>query len=129
MTILKLPQKQPNSPFFKDIKEEGYHIFSLKNAKKPDYYPNEFPDYPGVSIKDLKPDDLITIRVFFRVGSGGKDVRVDGGYLDLEVEFVEDDRVLAVIRTELPAEFPLGTGDSIEVFEEEILYKNEETEH
>ena len=38
-------------------------------------------------------------------------------------------RVFAVIRTELPAEFPLGTGDSIEVFEEEILYKTDEQEH
>jgi len=129
MTILKFPQKQPEPLFFKDIKEEGYHIFSLKNAKKPDYYPNEFPDYPGVKLSDLKPDDLITIRVFFRVGSGGKDIRVDGGYLDLEVELVEDESVLAVILTELPNDFPLETGETIEVFEEEILYKTDEQEH
>jgi len=30
---------------------------------------------------------------------------------------------------ELPGEFPLGKGDSIDVFEEEILYKNKVTEH
>ena len=31
--------------------------------------------------------------------------------------------------TELPGEFPLGKGDSIDVFEEVILYKNKVTEH
>ena len=67
--------------------------------------------------------------MFFRVGSGGKDIRVDGGYLDLEVELVEDESVLAVILTELPNDFPLETGETIEVFEEEILYKTDEQEH
>jgi len=128
MTILKFSQKQPDSPFFKDIKEEGYHIFSLKNAKKPDYYPNEFPDKPCVPLKDLKVGDVITVRVFFRVGSG-EDIRADGGYLDLEVEDIFYDRVTAVILTPLPEEFPLKTGSSIEIFEEEILSKVEQTEH
>ena len=127
MTIIQFPQKQPAPPFFSDIINEGYHIFSLMNAKKPDYYPNEFPDYPGVSVKDLQPDDIITIRVFFRVGSD-KDVRADGGYLDLEVEHVEGNSVLAVILTELPDDFSLKTGETIELFEEEILYKTDEQE-
>ncbi len=128
MPIIKFPTSQKKSPFFKDITEEGYHVFSLKNAKKPNFYPNEFPPYPGVKLKDLKPDDLITIRVFFRVGSG-ENIRADGGYLDLEVEMVEDKSVLAVILTELPEDFPLETGETIEVFEEEILYKTDEQEH
>ena len=121
MTIINFPKKQPELPFFEDIVEEGYHVFCLKNAKVPGYYPNEFPDYPGVLLSDLKIGDTVTIRVFLRVG--------DGGYIDLEVEHIDADKVLAVILTELPGEFPLGKGDSIDVFEEEILYRNKVTEY
>jgi len=128
MPIIKSPSNPDQSPFFQDILEEGYHIFSLENAKKPNFYPNEFPDYPGVSINDLKIGDTITVRVFFRVGSG-KNIRADGGYIDMEVEHIFDDGVTAVILTELPKKFALGTGDSIDVFEEEILYRNKVTDH
>ena len=62
--------------------------------------------------------------MFFRVGSD-KNIRADGGYVDLEVEHVEDNSVFAVILTELPDEFPLKTGETKEIFEEEILYKAE----
>ena len=128
MPIIRFPSSPDESPFFKDIIEDGYHIFSLKNAEKPNFYPNEFPDYPGVSIKKLKPGDKITVRVFFRVGTGDN-IRADGGYIDLEVEQVEDNSVMAVVLTELPKEFALGTGDSIDVFEKEILYKIKITDH
>jgi hypothetical protein len=135
VTIIKFQQNQSDSPFFEDIVEEGYHVFSLKNAKVPDYYPSEFPDYPGVSRSELRIGDTITIRVFFRIGDG-EDIRADGGYIDLEVEHIDlevehidDDKILAVILTELPGEFPLGSGESIDVFEEEILYRNKVTEH
>lgn len=128
MTIIKFPQKQPDPPFFKDIKEDGYHIYSLDNAKIPNFYPPELPDYSGVSLSDLNENDTITIRVFFGIGKGKK-MRVDGGHVDLKVEFIDEDKVLAVILTELPEEFPLGTGDSIDVYEEEILYKADEQEH
>ena len=122
-------QTQPDqSPFFKDIIEEGYHIFSIKNSKIPGFYPNEFPDYPGVSIKDLKVGDKITVRVFFRVGTGNQ-IRADGGYIELEVEHLEDASVMAEILTELPEEFPLSTGASIDVFEEEILFRKKVTDH
>lgn len=53
----------------------------------------------------------------------GKNMRVDGGYVDLQVEFVDENKVLAVITTELPKEFALNNGESIEIFQEEILYK------
>jgi hypothetical protein len=128
MTIIKFPSKQPRPPFFKEVMEDGYHIFSLKNAKIQGYYPNKFPDYPGVSLKDLKIDDVITVRVFFALGTSDN-VRVDGGYLDLEIEQIDADSVLAAILTELPPDFPLETGDTIEVYEEEILYKAATTEH
>ena len=39
------------------------------------------------------------------------------------------DKVLSVILTELPNKFPLGKGGSIEIFEEEILYRNKVTDH
>lgn len=121
MSIIKLPQKTSNEPpFFVDIKEDGYHIYSLKNAKKPRFYPSELPDYPGVLLKDLKENDIITIRVFFGIGIG-KNMRVDGGHIDLRVELVQKDRVSAIITTQLPAELTLSTGESIELFEDEIL--------
>lgn len=52
-------------------------------------------------------------------------MRVDGGYVDLEIEVVEKDSALGSIITELPKEFALSTGESIQVFAEEILYKSE----
>ncbi len=123
MPIIQFPQNPKNEPpFFSDIKEDGYHIYSLKNAKKPNYYPPELPDYPGVSLKNIKEDDVITVRVFFGIGKG-QNMRVDGGYIDLQVEFVDKDRLMGAIITELPTEFALSTGESIEVFPEEILYK------
>jgi hypothetical protein len=126
--IIKFPKKQLDSPFYEDIITEGYHVYSLKNAKIPNYYPDDFLDDKGISIKDLKVGDTITVRVFFRVDDG-EDISADGGYMDLEVEDIFYDGVTAVILTELPEEFPLETGDSVEVFEEEILYRNKVTDH
>lgn len=110
------------SPFFDEIMEEGYHIFSLTNAKIPGYYPNQFPDYPGVNLSSLTVGDRITIRAFLRVESG-EHVQVDGGYIDLEVELIESDHIFGVILTELPKHFALETGSSLEIREDEILYK------
>jgi hypothetical protein len=128
MKLLKFPSKPDSDPFFKEIIEEGYHIFNLENAKNPNYYPNDFPDYPGVNLRDLKIGDVVTVRAFFKVGSG-KNVRADGGYLDLEIEHIEDDSVFGVIMTELPKGFALQKGTSLELFKDEILYKAEMTEH
>lgn|GEM_PF-447605 len=128
MTLLKFPSKHNNFPLFNDIFEDGYHIFNLENAKIPDYYPHKFPDYPGVNLKDLNAGDVITIKVFFRVGSG-ENIRADDEYLDLEVEFIADDTVCGVVLTTLPKGLPLETGSSIEVFQDEILYKSETTEN
>ena len=125
MPIINFPKKTSNEPpFFSDIKEDGYHVYNLNNAKKPNYYTAELPDYPGVALKDLKEDDVITVRVFFGIGKG-KNMRVDGGHLDLQIEFVDKDRVIGTIITQLPEKFALSTGESIEVFKEEILYKVE----
>jgi hypothetical protein len=128
MPIIKFPKQPKEPPFFKEVREDGYHIFSLKNANNPNYYPDELPNYQGVKLKDLKEDDRITVRVFFKIGSG-RNMRVDGGYVDLEIELVENDTVMAVILTDLPEEFSLGAGDSIDLYEDEILYKVGEQEH
>ena len=126
MRIINLPQTTDNEPaFFSDIKEDGYHIYSLDNAKKPHFYPPELPDYPGVALKDLKEDDVITIRVFFGIGKA-KNMRVESGYIDLQVEFVDQNSVVGAILTALPDQFALKTGESIEVFEKEILYMVEQ---
>ena len=114
--------------FYSDIAEGGYHIFSLNKAKIPGFYPNQFPDYPGVKLKQLKVGDIITIRAFFPIGTG-ESIQVDGGYIDLEVEHVESDHVFAVIQTQLPKEFELTTGDTIEIREDEILYRNKPQMH
>lgn len=111
-------------PFYAEIRQDGYHIYSLENAQIPNYYPEEPQDYPGVSVNDLEEGDIITVRVFFGVGAG-EEMEVDSGYVDLRVEYVDIDRVSAVIVSELPEEYVLSQGDSIEVFEEELLYRNE----
>ena len=123
MPVINFPNKPSNEPpFFSDIKEEGYHVYSLENAKKPNFYPPELPDYPGVTLTDLKKDDIITTWVFFGIDKG-KNMIIDGGHVDLRVEDIFFDGVTAAIITELPTEFALSNGDSIDVFEEEILYK------
>ena len=55
--------------------------------------------------------------------------KVDGGYIDLEVESIESDHVIGIILTELPKQFPLEKGSSLEIREDEILYKMETTVH
>ncbi len=53
----------------------------------------------------------------------GNNARIVDGYIDLTVESIEDDKVIADILTILPEEnFPLSTGDWLELLEEEILF-------
>ena len=80
------------------------------------------------SLNDLQVDDFIAIRVFFGTGKG-KNMQIDGGYLDLKIEHIDGDTVLAVILTELSEEYPLKAGGSLEIFEDEILYKAVVTVH
>jgi len=121
---VRFPHKRTDEPpFFQEIREEGYHVYSLDNVEK-NFYPSTFPNYPGVPIKELKENDIITIRIFVGIGKGTK-MRVDGGLIDLRVELVEKDKVTAAIITQLPKGFPLRSGDSIEVFSDEILYRND----
>ena len=50
MPFVKIPKKPDMFPFFREILEHGYHVFSMEHAKLPDYYPNSFPDYPEVDL-------------------------------------------------------------------------------
>ena len=120
-TVIPIP-KEKEQEFCTDIVEDGYHIFSLTKVKIAGFYPNEFPDYPGANLNELSVGDRITIRAFFRIGSG-EPAKVDGGLIDLEIEHIDSAHVVGVILTKLPEEFPLSTGDSHEIATDEILYK------
>jgi hypothetical protein len=124
MKKTKLFSKTTEPPFFKDIEKDGYHIYNLNNAKTPGYYPPELPHYPGVNRDDLRVDDVVIIRVFFGIGTG-KHMRIDGGLLCLKIELVEKDEILGAVLTQLPKEFSIQTGSTIELYLEEILYKTE----
>ncbi len=50
-------------------------------------------------------------------------MHIDGGVIDLQIEEVHSESVMANILTALPEKFPLKAGGSIEIFEDEILYK------
>ena len=124
MRKVKSPAGKNEPAFLDDIKEDGYHVYSLKNAKVPNYYPPELPNYPGVSINSLEIDNVITIRIFFGIGKG-INMRIDGGVIDLQIDEIHSESVMATILTVLPKKFPIRTGGSIEIFENEILYKAE----
>jgi len=106
---------------FSDIGEKGYVIFSLKKASLPDYYPG-FSNYPGINIHELNIYDLITIKVFVADGDGNDIPQIIDAHIDLTIESIEGDKIVADILTDLPENFPLSTGDPLELLEEEILF-------
>ena len=112
--------KTPN--IFDDIKEEGYVVFSNKKKDLPNYYTTILNDYPGVSSKNLQTHNLFTIKVYVAHGVSLSLPRIIDDYIDLTVESITDVGVIGKIVTELPEDFPLKTGSSMEVLEEEILY-------
>lgn len=107
---------------FRDIKERGYVVFSNKKKDLPNYYTTIFNNYPGVSIKNLNIHDLFTVKVYVAHGVKYSLLNIIDGYIDLTVESITEDGVVGKIITELPEDFPLKTGSSMEVLEEEILY-------
>ncbi len=107
---------------FSDIREKGYVIFNLKNSDELNYYPGAFNNYPGVSINTLNIYDIISIKVFVAEEEGNDLPRITDGHIDLTIESIEGDKVVADILTDLPEDFPLSTGDSIELLEEEIIF-------
>ena len=84
--------------FEEDLKTDHYHIFSLKKAKQKGFYTSKFPDYDLLSIDELSEGDRITIRTFFAV-SLAPIYKVDSGLIDLEIEAIDDERILANILT------------------------------
>ena len=119
------PIKNKNEDLFleyhTDLEEEGFHIFSKKKSKIRGFYPKEFPKYDDeIDINSLKEGDIVTIRAFFLV-SRDLIFRADGGYIDLEIEFIDGETIWGNILTELPPQFPLAKGTSIELSIDEIL--------
>jgi len=121
MTINNSQSNNLFSEYHADLKEEGFHIFSKKKSKIRGIYPKEFPKYDEeIDISSLKEGDNVTIRVFFLV-SRDPVFRADGGYIDLEIEFIDGETIWGNILTELPSQFPLAKGTSIELSIDEIL--------
>jgi len=72
---------------------------------------------------DLKKDDQVAIRIFFLSGTYDK-LQTESELVEMEVVVVDDDDSAVVeVVSELPDEAPLEKYDSIELYEEEILYK------
>ena len=55
-------------------------------------------------------------------GDGNDIPQIIDGYIDLTIESIEGDKIVADILTDLPEDFPLSTGDPLELLEEEILF-------
>ena len=76
--------KTPN--IYNDIEGSGYVVFSLKNADL-NYYPGASNNFPGVSLKELKIHDLITIKVFITDGIGDLP-RIIDDFIDLTINLL-----------------------------------------
>ncbi len=121
MTINTSQNNNLFAEYHADLKEEGFHIFSKKKSKIKGFYPEEFPKYDDeIDLSSLKAGNVVTIRVFFLV-SRDPVFRADGGYIDLEIEFIDGETIWGNILTELPPNFPLAKGTSIELSIDEIL--------
>ncbi len=106
---------------FNDIKENGYIVFSIQKSKLSNYYPGVANSYPGVSIKELRLYDLITIKVFITDERGDLPQLIDD-YIDLTIKSICDGKVIAEVLTVLPEDFYFKTGSSVEILEDQILY-------
>jgi len=113
--------KTPN--IYTDLEQNNYIIFRNKKAKQlKNYYPTISNNYPGVSIKELNIHDLITIKMFVAKGDGEDIPNIIEDYIDLTVESIDGEIIVAKIISPLPEDFVFKTGASIELKEEEILY-------
>ena len=106
---------------YNGIEERGYVVFSIEKSKLSNYYPAVANSYPGVSIKELRIYDLITIEVFITDGNGDLPQLIDD-YIDLTIKSICDGKVIAEVLTVLPEDFHFKTGSAVEILEEEILY-------
>jgi len=111
--------KTPN--IHTDIEEKRYVVFSIQQSKQLNYYPGVFNSYPGVSLKELKIYDLITIKVYITDGNSDLPQIIDD-YINLTINSISDGKVIAQVLTKLPEDFHFKTGSSVEILEEEILY-------
>ncbi len=110
----------PHKEFNADLEENGYHIFSKIKSKKKGFYPDKFPKYDDIDISNLNEGDVVIIRIFFLISTSPV-LRADGGYVDVEVESIENDIIWGNILTKLPDSFPLAKDTTIELNIDEIL--------
>jgi len=78
-----------------EIKEAGYHIFSVYRQKTLNHYPGAFNNYPGVSFNTLSLNDMITIKVFY-IKDSENCGRTKDIYLDLSVKELGSNEVEAM---------------------------------
>ncbi len=119
--LMKIGKSSHSCGDFKlEMKEKGFAIFSIRKNKKTGYYPNKFPDFEEIDINKLSDGDRITFRAFFQIGEN-KSCRIDSGLIDAEIELIEEDTIWADIQTELPVQFPLQKGTTLELTIDEII--------
>ncbi len=107
--------------FEAEIEENGFTFFSKMKNRIVGFYPSPFPHFSPIPIEDIEEDDLVSVRAFFRIGSG-KSARIESGIIDMRIECItEDNEIWGEIKTELPKKFPLGYGTSINLSIDEIL--------
>ena len=120
MTIIAGRSEHECKQFQKEIEEEGYAIFSKAKSRRAGYYPNDFPEFEDIDIDDIEVDDMMTIRAFFKIGNG-KEFRIHGGLIDVDIEAIEGNTIWGNILTELPKAFPLQKGTTIELSVDQVL--------
>lgn len=125
---IMLKELNPHSALFREIMAEGYHVYNRGKAQVPGFYPQEFPAYPRVKLSTLGVGDRIGVRVFFRIGLG-RELRADGGCLEVEVVVVSEGRLFGRVISPLPSMLVWETGRTVEIGEEEILFKREQAEN
>ena len=115
--------KNDYSSFDSDLNNHSFHIYNKDKAKIKGFYPSKIPDdFHNLTISDINIDDIVTIRAYFLILK--KPIyKIDSGKIDLQVECIDNNTIFGNILTELPSNFPLAKGTTIELDINEILYK------
>jgi hypothetical protein len=120
MTIQSGHSAHACDDFEKEVEKEGCAVFSKAKSRSPGYYPSPFPNNEDIELDALHVGDTVTIRVFFKAGTGRK-YRIEGGLVDAEIEAIEGKTIWANILTELPKGFPLQKSTTIGLSIDEVL--------
>ncbi len=108
--------------FTKKIEDDGYAIFSKNKNKKSNYYPNKFPKMEEIELIQIHESDVIEIRAFFKIEIENN-YKIESGLITAKIETIVNDEIYANILTELPSNFSLQRGITIELRIDEIIRK------